>query len=211
MSETIEKVPRQLEAQGESIDEQRVLIQQIISKHPPKVVTKLEETKEPLRPWSIKSLRKAICHYVTVQENVQCYVSSVNTNVKGQHFLPRQLTSDSHRPSADLLTANSQRDSQQEGQIKASLHFIFCIGNHFNDLCDKFTTLTEKKQILSQQRRCFICLKVGHVLKDCPSSQKKVCCHCGRKGYHNRCLCPQKFPRQETDALLVMEPGQIIF
>ena len=86
MSETIEKVLRQLEAQGESIDKQRVLIQQIISKYPPEVVTKLEETKEPLRPWSIKSLRKAICHYVTVQENVQCYVSSVNTNVKGQHF-----------------------------------------------------------------------------------------------------------------------------
>ena len=52
MSETIEKVLRQLEAQGESIDEQRVLIQQIISKYPPEVVTKLEETKEPLRPWS---------------------------------------------------------------------------------------------------------------------------------------------------------------
>ena len=75
-------------------------------------------------------------------------------------------------------------------------------------MCDKFTTLTERKQILSQQR-CFVCLKVGHVLKDCPSSQKKVCCHCGRKEYHNRCLCPQKFPRQETDALLVMEPGQL--
>ena len=162
-------------------------------------------------PSSIKSLRKAICHYVTVQENVQCYVSSVNTNVKGQHFVPRQLTSDSHRPSADLLTANSQRGSQQEGRIKAPLHFIFCKGNHFNDMCNKFTTLTERKQILSQQRRCFICLKVGHVLKDCPSSQKKGCCHCGRKGYHSRCLCPQKFPRQETDALLVTEPGQIIF
>ena len=83
MSETIEKVLRQLEAQGESIDEQRVLIQQIISKYPPEVVTKLEEAKEPLRPWSIKSLRKAFCHYVTVEENVQCYISSVNTNVKG--------------------------------------------------------------------------------------------------------------------------------
>ena len=125
--------------------------------------------------------------------------------MKGQqHFLPRQLTSDSHRPSADLLTANSQRGSQQEGQIKASLHFILCKGNHFNDMCDKLTTLTETKQILSQQRRCFICLKVGTcAYKDCPSSQKKVCCHCGRKRYHNRCLCPQKFPRQETDALLV--------
>ena len=83
--------------------------------------------------------------------------------MKAQHFVPKQLTSDSHRPSADLLTANSQRGSQQEGQIKASLHFIFYKGNHFNDMCDKFTTLTERKQILSQQR-CFICLKVGRVL-----------------------------------------------
>ena len=63
VSETIEKALRQLEAQGESIDEQRVLIQQIISKYPPEVITKLEEAKEPLRPWSIKSLRKAIYHY----------------------------------------------------------------------------------------------------------------------------------------------------
>ena len=153
----------------------RVLIQQIISKYPPEVITKLEEAKGLLRPWSIKSLRKAICHYVTVQENVQRYVSSVNTNVKGQHFVPRQL---------------------------ALLPRIFCKSNHFNIMCDKFTTLTERKQILSQQR-CFVCLKVGHVLKDCPISQKKVCCHCGRKGYHNRCLCPEKSPRQETDALLV--------
>ena len=89
VSETIEKVLRQLEAQGESIDEQRVLIQQITSEYPPEVITKLEEAKEPLRPWSIKSLRKAIFHYVTVQENVQRCVSSVNTNVKGQHFVPR--------------------------------------------------------------------------------------------------------------------------
>ena len=54
--------------QGESIDEQRLLIQQIISKYPPEVVTKLKETKEPLRPWSIKSLRKAICHCYSTRE-----------------------------------------------------------------------------------------------------------------------------------------------
>ena len=42
----------------------RVLIQQIISKYPPEVITKLEEAKEPLRSWSIESLRKAIFHYV---------------------------------------------------------------------------------------------------------------------------------------------------
>ena len=157
-------------------------------------------------------MRKAICHYVTVQENVQRYVF---TNVKDQSAVPRHtrpLTSalnDSPRPSSEVLTANSQRGSHQEGQAKASLPCIFCKGNHFNDMCDKFTTLTERKQIFSQQRRCFIYLKVGHMLKNCPSSQKKACCHCGKKDHHNRCLCPQKFIRQETDTLLVTESGQL--
>ena len=177
MSETIEKILRQLEAQGEFIDEQRVLFQQIISKYPQEVIVKLEETKEPVIPWTVKSLRKAICHYVTVQENVQHYVF---TNVKGQPIVTRHtrpLTSalndsprpSTPRPSTEVLTANSQRDSHQEGQAKASLPCIFCKGNHFNNMCDKFTTLTERKQILSQQRRCFICLKVGHTLKNCRS------------------------------------------
>ena len=40
------------------------------------------------------------------------------------------------------------------------------------------------------------------------SSQKKACCHCGRKRYHSRCLYLHKFSRQETDALLVTEPDQ---
>ena len=41
VSETIEKILRQLEAQGKFIDEQRVLIQQIISKYPQEVIVKL--------------------------------------------------------------------------------------------------------------------------------------------------------------------------
>ena len=133
VSETIEKILRQFEAQGEFIDEQRALIQQIISKYPQEVIIKLEETKEPVIPWTVKSLRKAICHYVTVQENVQRYVF---TNLKGQPVVlrhTRPLTSalnDSPRPSTsrsstEVLTANLQRDSHQEGQAKASLPCFF--------------------------------------------------------------------------------------
>ena len=187
MSDTIEKVLRQVEAQGEFINEQRILIQQIISKYPSEVITKLEEIKEPVTPWSMKSLRKAICQYITVQENVQRYVSSNNPNVRGQPFVSRQTRPlydslrplyDSQRPSTEALAVNSQREGNQ---IKASLPCIFCKGGHFNDMCDKYTTLAERKQKLNQQRRCFICLKVEHVSKDCPSSQKKSCCYCGRE------------------------------
>ena len=179
MSESIEKVLRQLEAQGESINEQRILIQQIISKYPPEVITKLEEAKEPVTPWSMRSLRKAISQYITVQENVQRYVSNNNLNGRGQPFGSRQTRffhdsqrplNDSQRPSTEALAVNLQREGNQS---RASLPCIFCKGSHFNDMCDKYTTLAERRQKLNQQRRCFICLKVGHVAKDCAGAQKK--------------------------------------
>ena len=143
MSETIEKVLRQLEAQGEFINEHRILIQQ---------TTKLEETKEPVTPWSMKSLRKAICQYITVQENVQSYVSSNNPYVRGQPFVSRQTRPlhnsqrplhDSQRPSTEALAVNSQREGDQ---IKASLPCIFCKGGHFNDMCDKYTYYLSRKK-----------------------------------------------------------------
>ena len=61
--ETIEKLLRQLEAQGESINEQRTLIQQIISKYPTEVIIKLEESKELATPWTMKSLFVTMLQY----------------------------------------------------------------------------------------------------------------------------------------------------
>ena len=84
VSETIEKLLRRLEAQGELINNQRTLIQQIMSKYPVEVIVRLEESKDPAVPWDMESLRKAISHYITVQENVQRYCG--DTNVKGQHL-----------------------------------------------------------------------------------------------------------------------------
>ena len=97
-------------------------------------------------------LTNIICY--TVQENGQRYVSSVNTNVKGQHFLPRQLTSDFHRPSAEVLTANSEVVNKR---AKLRHHYLVLSAKvTILMMCDKFTTLTERKQILSQQRRLFV-------------------------------------------------------
>ena len=87
-------------------------------------------------------------------------------------------------------------------KLKHQYHEAAC---HFNDMCDEYTTLAGRKQVLNQQQRCFICLKVCHVSKDCPSSQKKSCCYCGKKGSHNRCLRPQKFTREVTDSFVITE------
>ena len=58
------------------------------------------------------------------------------------------------------------------------------------------------KEGTSQQKRCFICLKTGHMLKQCPSLHKRAC-YCGKRNSHNRCLCPEKFAAQQAESFVV--------
>ena len=60
-----------------------------------------------------------------------------------------------NRSSADVFT-NNVRGARR-------LSCIFCKGSHYNDECDKYVTLSDRKKRLSQQARCFICLKIGHM------------------------------------------------
>ena len=50
--QSIEKVLRQLEAQGEAINNQRILIQLVLSKFPSEIIVKLEESKQPTKGWN---------------------------------------------------------------------------------------------------------------------------------------------------------------
>ena len=78
--EQIEKILRQLELQGEVVNNQIMLIQLVLLKFPLEVVTKLEESKPPTEKWNMENLRKAILQYIRVQENVFRYTY----NTKGQ-------------------------------------------------------------------------------------------------------------------------------
>jgi len=84
----VEKLLRQLEAQGEVVSTHRMLIPQISSKFPIEVITKFEETKrDPTIPWTMESLRGALCYYIIVHENVQRYGNNNNVYTKGQPIM----------------------------------------------------------------------------------------------------------------------------
>ena len=55
-SDSIEKILHQLEAQNEPVNSQMMLIQQLLSKFPADFLLKLEQTKEPTVPWTMKKL-----------------------------------------------------------------------------------------------------------------------------------------------------------
>jgi len=79
---------------------------------------------------------------------------------------------------------------------------VFCSGQHFNDECDKCKELNDRKQQLLAQGRCFLCLKPGHMFRDCTFTQKNGCYYCGKQRHHNWAICPQKFG---TNAQLTKE------
>jgi len=77
----------------------------------------------------------------------------------------------------------------------------FCQGEHFNNECDQYKVLTERKQRLLSLGRCFLCFKIGHTFKDCLLIQKSSCYYCGKKGHHNRAICLRNFenkPEEKT-------------
>ena len=69
--EVIEHILRQLEAQGKKIGQQRILIQQILSKFPTNVIVKLEESKTLQDNWTVELLRASLKQYIAIHTNAQ--------------------------------------------------------------------------------------------------------------------------------------------
>ena len=87
--ESIEKILRQLEAQGKDISHQRILVQQILSKFPLQVIVRLEKSKKLEDVWTVPLLRKSLQRYVTIFTNAQCYEFNPrlsNFSIGGKRF-----------------------------------------------------------------------------------------------------------------------------
>jgi len=65
-----------VEAQGEIVNNQKMLTHQILSKFPLEVMLKLEDIKEYGRKWTVKELRRLLSQYIQVQESVQQHFSN---------------------------------------------------------------------------------------------------------------------------------------
>ena len=59
--DVIEKLLRQLESQGEIVNQQKMLIHQLLSKFPLEVIVKLEDVKKCDQVWTMQLLRKLSC------------------------------------------------------------------------------------------------------------------------------------------------------
>eukprot|EP00795_Rhopilema_esculentum_P009997 gene9997-18624_t len=84
-------------------------------------------------------------------------------------------------------------------QLDPLLHLLtvkcyYCQGDHYSYECGNVTSVKDRKSILMKARRCFNCLNLGHLQKDCRS--QRGCLKC--KGRHHQSLCQSHNERAEN-------------
>ena len=141
---------------------------------------KLEVSKEINEVWTVASLRELLKKYISIHSNAQCYEAmSKPPNFKGHRnlgsFKPVPVSPIEGNLSAEALVVNSKqghqkgvRNNYQKGEPLRPC--VFCRGSNYSDSCDRYVTVNNRKSQLVSQGRCFICLRVGHTYKQCPSA-----------------------------------------
>ena len=68
----------------------------------------------------------------------------------------------------------------------------FCKSSHKTYECTEMTDVQSRKNILKKEGRCFLCLRKGHLLKECKSKYR--CNHCDER--HSACICTTRLSAQ---------------
>ncbi|XP_062602892.1 uncharacterized protein LOC134264633 [Saccostrea cucullata] len=187
----LEKHMRSLEALEQDVN-QDVFVSMIITKLPKEARLQLELQKGKKEKWTVQKLRIFLDNYIAARE------STYTENVAGHEEQPARSTSppgmsdvnERTYTSAEALTTLFQ-GSQTRNKYGRKHHIcIFCEQNHWSDECTDFRTIDERKQKI--RGRCYICLRPGHLNKDCKVD--KPCFHCHQTKKHHRSLCNKKMP-----------------
>ena len=113
--------------------------------------------------------------------------SSVGDNSKSAKI---KIPNTVHKNNSKSLADNT--DSSPLTQEKC----VFCEKDHKSHQCTTVTNIAARKNILKQKRRCFKCLRSGHLSRQCNTRMR--CFHCSY--YHHAAVCLKKFPLHADDA-----------
>ena len=71
---------------------------------------------------------------------------------------------------------------------------VYCNERHFSASCNKVTDINVRRDILRRDKRCFMCLKKGHLVDQCDKS----CRNCKRR--HHQSICQAKSPGESLNS-----------
>ena len=80
---------------------------------------------------------------------------------------------------------------------------VFCRGKHYSANCEKIQQRKDRLDILKRDKRCFRCLKTGHISRNCD----RKCRNCN--GYHHQSICDKEVEREKKQEDKQEEPESV--
>ena len=122
-----------------------------------------------------------------VQVREKCVLSKVAIPKENpiESAKPRWTARNNIATTATLYTEQGV-DREQFRAVKCA----YCDGTHNSHSCRTVTNHQVRKKILSQKNRCFICLRPGHVARNCHTSMR--CLKCNQRHHSTICDCHSK-------------------
>lgn len=179
-----EKHIRSLEAFG-TLTTDQIFTPLILSKLPQTLRINLHR-KNGSKPWDLNFLRQILKEEIRARELGERNFGEKITEKQHDNVQPRK---NFHRTSAEVLHSNS---------APRKIVCIFCEDEHYSDECNKYKSVENRMEKLSNENRCFKCLFKNHTSSKC--RKPRLCVHC-QKTTHHRSLCFRKFgaPPRKND------------
>ncbi|XP_061165990.1 uncharacterized protein LOC133174913 [Saccostrea echinata] len=162
----------------------------IITKLPKEARLQLEIQKGKKEKWTVQKLRIFLDNYIVARESTDMdNLASHEEQSATKTPLPAiSYINERTYASAEALTTLFQESQRRNKYERKHPICIFCERNHWSDECKEFRTINDRKEKI--RGRCYICLKPGHLSKDCKVD--KPCVHCHQTKKHHRSLCNKR-------------------
>ena len=134
--------------------------------------------------WNINNILKSLKDEIETREKLNLTVNEVGgfPPFSGVNLFASGIQN--NQKGFDSSTSFTQNNQKRNDWSKNKL-VVFCAGEHKAQKCPSVTKLETRKFILKKSGRCFMCLKQGHIVRNCPEKMK--CFICTRR--HHMSIC----------------------
>ena len=136
--------------------------------------------------WDLKNLMKHFSEELKLRE--KCAMTSVGGSTKAKEDAPARFSGT--KPRIQPATASALHTNYVGQQQGGGVRCIYCRNYHLSASCTTVTDPAARRKILRQKARCFLCLKGGHLSRDCPSQSR--CFRCNQRHHVSICQSLQQ-------------------
>ena len=164
--DSIESHIRSLSSLGVQAESYSSLLSSVLLDKLPEDIQLLISRKVPEKNWGLTSLMEVFQEELQARERICSDITNKSTRNGRSASIPTGAT---------LFSG-----------VSRGVSCYYCDQAHLSKDCKVVTQAEARRQLLKKAGRCFVCLRTGHIKKECRSKTK--CSKCGRRHHISICL-----------------------